>query len=303
MINVGFVYCRHCATHGPAHRVIADVPRRVLQLLMGRTLYKTRNGHSSLAEMVLWEQDLFKDAIEHVAFGLPAEQSRHALSNADVERPAERREANAGARSRRWQFENVRPQPGLPAAPFPWLALPSDVGGGASKGGAGIGEENGGHTLDESLSALPLWVFSPWNVPPHGAACAGQWARRPASPVMIGHLVGCTSKHFTFRQLGWWHYDVSAVDAVDAVEEAARASRSQRAPPSVTSAAASPRRVFPRGARLLVLDRIGLDVGVAESVFAAWNVLRRFALLALTLGRRAVQPDLGPNLTLSLASL
>ena len=48
MINVGFVYCRRCATHGPAHRLIADVPRRMLRLLMGPTLYKTRNGHSTL---------------------------------------------------------------------------------------------------------------------------------------------------------------------------------------------------------------------------------------------------------------
>ena len=35
MINVGLVYCQRCEAHGPAHRVVSDVTRRVERFLLG----------------------------------------------------------------------------------------------------------------------------------------------------------------------------------------------------------------------------------------------------------------------------
>ena len=83
MINVGLVYCQGCRAHGPAWRVLNEVTRRAVAFLLSPVLYKTRHGHTDIAEQVLWEQDLFKDAIEHVAFRLPPNESRHARMNAN----------------------------------------------------------------------------------------------------------------------------------------------------------------------------------------------------------------------------
>ena len=261
MINVGLVYCRRCDSVGPSQRVIAEVPRRVHALLLGPVRWKTKNRRSDIAERVLWEQDLFKDAIEHVAFSLPPHESRHALGNADTP------PRDPAAHLRGWRFDHHPPVPGAPPVLFPWLPLHGRAGGVNSS---------------ESLCALPLFAFSPWNVPPHGAACAGQWTRRP-SPVLVGHMVGCTSKHLTMRQLGWWHYSVSAEDTGGTVAQAAAAA-------PMASGAAPLRAVFPRRSRVLVLRSAGLVIDEPSDIFVVWDVLRRFAMLALALGRRAVLP-------------
>ena len=50
MINVGLVYCQRCAKDGSAHRVLAEVSRRVQQFLFGPLLYKTKHRHTFIAE-------------------------------------------------------------------------------------------------------------------------------------------------------------------------------------------------------------------------------------------------------------
>ena len=164
------------------------------------------------------------------------------------------------------------------------------------------------------MAGLPLWIFSPWNVPPHGSACAGQWAMRP-SPVMIGHLVGCASKHLMMRQLGWWHYEVSAADALLSKETAQAGGRlALKAAMAAPAALGAQRRrhaislprgdgsphpahapslqahAFPEDARALVLRRHALRMASSDDVAGMWLVIRRFCMLALALGRRAVLP-------------
>lgn len=252
MINVGLVYCQRCAPDGAANVVLSEVVRRVHAFLDGPLLWKTKSRHTMIAERVLWEQDLFKDALLHVAFDLPPHESRHARANANP--PPEGFARDPRARERTWRLENVTLDAATPPQPWPWLSL-----------------------RDESAMGLPLYIFSPWNVPPHGAACAGQWAMRPP-PVMIGHLVGCTAKHLIMRQLGWWHYEVSAADALAAA-------------PSVPSAPQpATKRAFPEDARVLVLRAHELQMNGPQDVTKMWSVIRRFAMLALALGRRAVLP-------------
>ena len=263
---------------------------------------------------MLWEQDLFKDALEHVAFKLNPDDSRHARENANP--PPEGFRRDPGAKKRGWQHELLSVTPGTRGQDWPWLPL---------------GRDDRAAAKDESAGGLPLWIFSPWNVPPHGSACAGQWAVRPP-PVMIGHLVGCTSKHLMMRQLGWWHYEVSAADALLAAEgtvlEGAAASMTpweraeqagmaaQAAGVAVTAEGAVPRlvpdplwgpiraasrsgggqeasrqaRAFPGHARVLVLRGHGLRMATPRNVGPMWDTVRRFSLLALALGRRAVLP-------------
>ena len=236
MINVGLVYCQRCQAGGPAHRVLTDVIRRVFAFFEGPLLWKTKSKHTMIAERVLWEQDLFRDALEHVAFGLPPSESRHARGNANPPEGGLAYASDAGARQRNWRYEPLSLAPAHAPQPCPWLPL------GEPSHFQPVWADGGWRKLSllprgvaaESVAGLPLWLFSPWNVPPHGAACAGQWAFRPP-PVMIGHLVGCTSKHLMMRQLGWWHYDVSAADMV-----LARGARSagRRAAAGTTAAAA-----------------------------------------------------------------
>jgi hypothetical protein len=283
MVNVGLVYCQRCAAAGSAARVLSEVSRRIDAFLFGPVLWKTKHARTFIAERVLWEQDLFKDALEHVAFNLPPSESRHARENANP--PEGGFPKDPTARQRGWRFESLPLAPGLPPQPSPWLLLPD---GATRRSGSGT----------ESAAGLPLWIFSPWNVPPHGAACAGQWASRP-SPVMIGHLVGCTSKHLMMRQLGWWHYEVSAHDALAAGGGGAD-SHLAKASPAVASpagrkaraaaAATLPTRAFPPDARVLVLRWHGLHMAAPKDIFGVWDVTRRFSMLALALGRRAVLP-------------
>jgi len=322
MINVGLVYCQRCVPDGPAHRVLREVTRRVQQFLFGEVLYQTRHGRSGIAVRVLWEQDLFKDAIEHVAYRLPMHASRHARSNADPQPGVPHHDLDAPTRG--WRFESVEPATGSPPARFPWLLLPAGathpgmdalpVFAAASAAEMAASEARALRAPGtESLLALPLWVFSPWNVPPHGAACAGQWAEVP-SPVMIGHMVGSASKGLTMRQLGWWHYDVTAFDCAAATAATAAIASTAAAstaivPTSVgggspvvwhassvsptaspSSAPVPPPRVFPPSTRVLVLRSHGVHIHTSEDIPNAWEVVRRFAMLGLLLGRRPVLP-------------
>jgi hypothetical protein len=272
-------------------------------------LYKTRGGRTAIAETVLWEQDLFKDAIEHVAFGVRRSESRHAWSNADAQ-PGFHKDPDA--KRRKWRTEWLVPSQQTPPAAFQWLKLPlaqhASVADAAGQGGSAI-QYDAAKPGDESLVALPLWVFSPWNVPPYGGACAGQWTARP-SPVLVGHMVGCTSKHLTMRQLGWWHYDVSAVDLYLARREASMAGLQPRvadhgvvlskapslpslpSPPSppLVLPSATHTRAFAEGTAVIVLAGHGVAIRTKEHVVHAWSVLRRYALLGLLLRRRVVLP-------------
>ena len=187
MVNVGLVYCQRCTPDGPAHRVLSDVIRRVFMLLDGPLLRKTRNKRTAIAERVLWEQDLFKDSLEHVAFALPSHTSRHSYANANPPEGKTWQDVTYGAsgdiaaaRQRNWRIEQLKLTPSLPPQDSPWLLLLADSSGDPASATATA-------VSPESATGLPLWVFSPWNVPPHGMACAGQWASRP-SPVMIGHM-------------------------------------------------------------------------------------------------------------------
>ena len=325
MINVGLVYCQRCAPDGPAHRVLREVTRRVQHFLFGEVLYQTRHGRSGIAVRVLWEQDLFKDAIEHVAYRLPMHASRHARSNADPQPGVPHHDPDAPTRG--WRFESVAPAAGSQPARFPWLLLPArttppemdalPVFAAASAAEMAASEARALRAPGtESLLALPLWVFSPWNVPPHGAACAGQWAEVP-SPVMIGHMVGSSSKGLTMRQLGWWHYDVTAFDCAAAATAtaatAATAAATTAAPlfvptsvvgggapvswnasvsptASASSAPVPPPRVFSAATRVLVLRSHGVQIHKSEDIPNAWEVVRHFAMLGLLLGRRPVLP-------------
>ena len=293
MINVGLVYCQRCAINGGGHRVLKEVSRRVHSFLFGPLLWKTKHGHTMIAERVLWEQDLFKDALEHTAFNLPSGESRHAAGNANPPEGGFVRDPTA--RERGWRIEAIGLAPGLPPQSSPWLPLHAasssspHVALAAGSSGGSVAATTAG--ADESATGLPLWIFSPWNVPPHGSACAGQWAFRP-SPVMIGHLVGCTSKHLIMRQLGWWHYEVSAADMLAAKEEGRSAAAKAAAAKAATTQPQqpTPTRAFPPDARVLVLRHHNLRMRAPDDVHGVWDVLRRFSMLALALGRRAVLP-------------
>ena len=283
MINVGLVYCQRCRPDGPAHRVLTEVGRRVHQYLFGPLLWKTKGKNTIMAERVLWEQDLFKDALEGVAFGLPPDVSRHALENANP--PLGGFPRDPTARMRTWRIEALSlAGPNLPQQPTPWLQLQPLSGGSGTIAAA------------ESAAGLPLWIFSPWNVPPHGSACAGQWARRP-SPVMIGHLVGCTSKHLIMRQLGWWHYQVSAYDALIATQRRAVITRPAQTSAATTASSSPPWRAFAEDTRVLVLRAHALHISVPTDVHGMWDAVRRFSMLALAVGRRAVIPLVPCDLT------
>lgn len=321
MINVGLVYCQRCHPRGPAHTVLTEVTRRASDFLHGPLLWKTLHRHTNIAERVLWEQDLFKDAIEYVAFQLPPNESRHARMNANPPEAGFPRSWMVEARQRTWRTEPLPMAPNLPPQPCPWLplpAVPSSSPSSSPSPSASSSESSSSAAADESVAGLPLWIFSPWNVPPHGAACAGQWAARPP-PVMIGHLVGCTSKHLMMRQLGWWHYEVSAADALitDATARAggllalapgavapravaaaqaaqaaqkARASSARGGSGNGSGNTVTQPRAFPDDARVLVLRRHALQMRMPKDVGPMWDVIRRFCLLALALGRRAVVP-------------
>ena len=292
MINVGLVYCQRCSSDGAAQAVLSEVTRRVQAFLYGPLLWKTRSKRTFIAERVLWEQDLFKDALLHVAFGIPPNRSHHARANANP--PPEGFPHDPLAKTRGWRSEMLL-LAGQTRSPQPlqWLPLLDSRGGREWRNGS------------ESVAGLPLWIFSPWNVPPHGSACAGQWAVRP-SPVMIGHLVGCTSKHLIMRQLGWWHYEVSAADLAAAasplVAHPARLRSEYRAAEVPTTlaqgdagASSRPWRAFPSDTRVLVLRAHALHMAGPPDVYGVWDAIRRFCMLALALGRNvrgAVEPVL-----------
>lgn len=256
--------------------------------------------HACAPQRVLWEQDLFKDALLHAAFDVPPSLSRHARNNADP--PPEGFASDPNATARRWQTESVKlAGRGLPAQTLQWLPLlATHTGRALTTRDIAIGADRASLAWRESAVGLPLWIFSPWNVPPHGSACAGQWAVRP-SPVMIGHLVGCTSKHLIMRQLGWWRYEVSAADAFAAAHpllppttpRSRRGSATSVSPPADLATlmpSTRPWRAFPADTRVMVLRRHALRMSVPTDVYAVWDAIRRFAMLALALGRRAVVP-------------
>ena len=282
-VNVGLVYANRCAPGGPAHELLREVTRRAERFLLGPLMFDFRGG-GAITQNVMWEQDLFKDSLEHLAYGLDPSVARHTMAWTTLARTATPAEVSARVRAERWgwRFEPLPIAPGRPPQRVAWLPI--------------------GPTAKESVAGLPLWVFSPYNVPPHGAMCDGRWAgvaARTPSPVMVGHLVGCQAKFWMLRLLGWYRYDVEThaygVSGRGALGGTRRGARAVDRPASTAAGPAVESRVaaFPPSVRVLVLSNHSLPLLRSPSdQLRAWGVVRRYAMLALLLGRRAVLPTL-----------
>jgi len=192
--NVGFVYCTG-ASGGAAAWVLGEVSRRAERLLS----QPMPNGMAP--QMRLWEQDLFRDAVESAVEGKQSERHsrRHLMPNG----PAARAASAAAARDVRWQretFSSSAQQRWLCWLPLR-LPSPSVVMGDSD---AVLGDSVGTTTVlgdsrlarpsAESLAGLPQWLFSQYIVLPHGNPRWGAWARTP-SPVLVGHAVGVRIKY------------------------------------------------------------------------------------------------------------
>ena len=194
------------------------------------------------------------------------------------------------------------------------------------EGAAGVRSE--GSMRSGSFAALPMWLFSTYNICPHGDVCDGRWGWAGAPPVVIGHLVGVKCKFWILRMLGWWHYDAARplpdgsdgkghagrgrrlragrrrraaakaeAEAAKAETEAAMARASIRNVDSTATVEApiatlSRPPVFPHtSVRPLVLRGHRLGMGTTSAGIAALRVqLVRLVLLALAIGRRAIIP-------------
>ena len=121
-VNVGLVYCS--AGGGAAQWVMEEVGRRARHYLRNAPIRRTAAG--GVEQMVLWEQDLFRDALEGAAFN--STRYRHSLRHGFVSGAAARRDARAHAQPWEWQTTRLPDLP-PPAAAWPqagrvpWLPL------------------------------------------------------------------------------------------------------------------------------------------------------------------------------------
>lgn len=295
--SVDFVYARGPAGGG-AHWVLCECRRRLEQLLRGEVIpLPSRRGQT---QPVVWDSPILKDTLETAAFTPAAPSYRHAQLHC-MERDGG---GLAGKRAPPlpggWALRTeqlrffARAVAVMPSAWLPLFvprqgwhheatkALPRhqqlscnasardgigtrtglwDSWGGPAEPRIGDAIRSG------SFAAVPMWLFSAYQVCPHGGAC-GRWGWQPP-PVVIGSLVGVKARFWMTRVLGWWHYEAS------------------RQPPPASAV------VFPRSSvRPLVLRGHALHLGPKHS--SEFRKLRahllRWTLLALALGRRAVLP-------------
>ena len=222
-VNVGLVYAS--AGGGAAQWVMEEVGRRARHYLRNAPIRRTAAG--GVEQMVLWEQDLFRDGLEGAAFN--STRYRHSLRHGFESGPAARRWARAHAQPWEWQTATLPNLPPPSAAwpqggRVPWLPLhlplathlaaDADAADAAdAAAAASVRDHAASHVTGqakprgstERVAGLPQWAFSQYVVQPHGHAGTGEWALSP-SPVLIGHAVGTRAKYFLLRALGWWAY-------------------------------------------------------------------------------------------------
>jgi len=285
-INVGFVYCTG-KRGGASAWVLGEISRRAAQLL------DTPMPSGMAPQMRLWEQDLFRDAVESAAFGNLS--FRHSLRHISSSGSAARKASAAAARELRWRhaLSTTLVPSTLVAEPrrLCWLPLhrPPDAGG--------VPTADAANASSERLAGLPQWFFSQYIVMPHGHPRYGAWARQP-SPVVVGHTVGVRIKLWIMRALGWWQYDAEARaatwprDAADARWGGMAVVQVASGPGGATEQAMQrPRRVFSAHSRLLVMrGHHELRWRSLKSTDGVPAVMARWILIALALGRRPVIP-------------
>ena len=312
-INVGFVYFTGAAD-GAAQWLLAETARRFEAVLLGNVVPLPRPRAKLVSQMVLWEQDTFRDVVETSAFGRWPSSHRHVLEHmlgrAEPSLVAARREAATWD----WQREQLNFTPRVPptdAFRIPWLRL------------------HASHRPPrpaESMAGLPHWIFAPYKECPYGNVCDGSWGLR-APPHAISHFQATRLKHLLARLLGWWRYEVELRPLADSAATARKAgglggrlggrarrfpARSSPALPALptapTPAQASPAQVSPAQAspaparvfghnpqgqeiRLLVLrNHSTVLLGSRRAVRALWAQMAQWVMVALALGRRAVLP-------------
>ena len=245
--NLGFVYCR-ARPGGTVQRLFAEVTRRVEDLLLAPS--PTLNQENHTAANMLWDQDIFRDVVETLAFALRPPSFRHVLYHAGTS-PAD---LNAQSRAFDWLHEDTSFFPAAAPIRTVWFQLHDPITS----------------APDETMAGLPMWFFAPYTVNPYGNLWDGGWLRSP-SPMVIAHLVFVSNKAFAMRALGLWHYAASLYQGTD------------------TLSSATGVRVFPKEVRALTMRNSGMQLHQGN-VVARWAELLRFTLLALSLQRRAVLP-------------
>lgn len=246
--NLGFVYCR-ARPGGTVQRLFAEVTRRVEDLLLAPS--PTLNQENHTAANMLWDQDIFRDVVETLAYALRPPSFRHVLYHAGTS-PAD---LNAQSRAFDWLHEDTSFFPAAAPIRTVWFQLHDPITS----------------APDETMAGLPMWFFAPYTVNPYGNLWDGGWLRSP-SPMVIAHLVFVSNKAFAMRALGLWHYAASLYQGTDTL-----------------STSATGVRVFPKEVRALTMRNSGMQLHQGN-VVARWAELLRFTLLALSLQRRAVLP-------------
>ena len=252
--NVGFLYV-HCAhPNGAVHWLFSEVLRRFEAALSAdkpTRHVKTRQ----IATNLLWEQDVFRDVLENMAFRLERSSARHARYHSG-DSPEE---LNKLADSFDWQRETLHFFSSRQTPTGVWLPLHAPASEPILPG--------------ESVAGLPLWFFAAYGLEAHGNVLDGSWAQRP-SPMLAGHFVYASKKHFIMRLLGFWHYAASA--PVDAASEH-----------TVTSERPG---TFPADIKVLAFRDHGLIFTQSAHAGQIWRALLQLIMLAFTAGRRAVLP-------------
>jgi hypothetical protein len=261
--NLGFVYCR-ARPGGTVQRLFAEVTGRVEGLLLAPS--PTLNQENHTAANMLWDQDIFRDVVETLAFALRPPSFRHVLYHAGTS-PAN---LNAQSRTFDWLHEDTSFFPAAAPIRTVWFQLHDPIT----------------YAPDETMAGLPMWFFAAYTVNPHGNLWDGGWLRS-SSPVVIAHLVFVSNKAFAMRALGLWHYAASLYQGTDSTKPPRVPGLYQGATDTLPSAEGA--RVFPEDVRALTMRNSGMQLH-AGNVVATWAELLRFTLLALSLQRHAVLP-------------
>ena len=321
MINVGLVYCQRCQAGGPAHRVLTDVIRRVFAFFEGPLLWKTKSKHTMIAERVLWEQTSSRRpracCLRPAALGVsPRAWQRQPARG--WPRLCERRGGTAAQLALRATVTCACPRAAaVPVAPLGRaVKLPACVGRRrVAQALSAPARRGGGERCRATLVALlPVERPTPWcgvRRPVGVSAAPGDdwppgWLHFEApydAPAWLVALRGLRGRHGVGRQggrglVGSRRGRRPPPPPLPPPPPSPPAAAAHSAPPP-RPATASPMmrgdggdgaRVFRDDARLLVLRWHSLHIGAPNDVGGAWDAIRRFSMLALSLGRRAVLP-------------